>query len=63
MLVGKLQDNFSRVFIIPPTEKGCLPQFIVRGQFRVLDFTDQVKLNPLDLLFDVRRINKKGTCR
>jgi hypothetical protein len=53
------QDDFLRPFVVTPTQERCLPQLIVRRQFGVLDFTDQFRPYPLDLLFNVGRIDER----
>jgi hypothetical protein len=54
----QLQHDFFWVFIISPAEECCLAQLLVIGQFCILNFADELGTNPLDFLFDARRINE-----
>jgi hypothetical protein len=57
--VGLFQRDFLRPFIIPPTQERCLAQFPAVRPFRASDFADQLRLDPLDLLFSLRQVLKR----
>jgi hypothetical protein len=56
---NKTHPHFRRPKGLESARNVVCPQLVICGQFCVLDFTDEFRLNSLDFFFDVRRINER----
>jgi hypothetical protein len=53
---GPFQNHFLGPLIIPPTQGRRLAQLLIVGPFRINDFTQQLRLNSLDVFLDLGRV-------